>query len=200
MSLAAPAQAVDAETGDAAVAFVGDLIDHGISALSDDSLTRGERHEKLRQTFHHSFATDDIARLSLGPYWRGASAEDRISFIGALGRFFSTVLLRNFPGGDFRTFSTVDTHDTPEGHLVTDVNTVFVSQNISTPILWSVGKKNGEMKIVDVAVGGHSLIFTQRDKFEETLRSNGGSIPDLVAAMAHFALFSLDELPDPTTQ
>ena len=163
--------------------FIEALIGEGIVTLIDQSHDRQERRELFRETFRRSFATNEIGRLIIGRHWNTASDEEKLAFLEALGGIIADTLLLNFRSGQFEIRAARAIVDVPQGGQRIIVNTIFVSENISVAVPWTVTVADGELKVLDIVVFGSSYLLTRKDEFAETLRRNGGSLTGLIADM-----------------
>ncbi len=162
--------------------FIQVLTAQGVTALTDASLEPLERRAAMRDTFTTSFATEAIARLTLGRHWITASDEEKEHFIVALTEFVASTVVDNLPTtGHFEIFATNEI-DSPESeNRRFEVNTVLVTDHFSSPIIWTIDVIEGQPKVLDLAINNKSFLQSQKTEFATILRRNGGSIEDLIA-------------------
>jgi phospholipid transport system substrate-binding protein len=173
---------------DAAAAFISVVSNQGLAVLMSADISNDARRAALRQTYDAAFAGDEIARLVLGRHWRDLSAEQRTKFADALGDSLADMLVRYLPGGHFDVKSVEPAAD--DGARVDMVvRSVFVAETMSSVVDWSLAAVDCHLKIVDVTIAGRSLLLSQRGRFEEELRQNGGSVDALIAEMANMSPF-----------
>lgn len=161
--------------------FVEIVIDGGIDALTGTRRNRAESQEIFRQIFREFFATENIGQLVLGPLWLTATETQRERFLDALGIYLGNRVIDRVPNGQFFVRDAVLTGRSPLGAPSAEVITVFVGQNFSARVPWTVSIVDGELKVLDIRFAGNSFLLDQRNTFERVLRRNGNSLDDLIA-------------------
>ncbi len=175
-----------------ALAFVDILTREGMSALTDNSLSSSQRQATLRQVFQESFAAEDIARLILGRYWRSATDQEKLMFGDSLAVLVADTLVHNLPVGEFKIFSAQQIDGVLNGTETVEVKTVFVAENVSTIVYWTLNHTANEYKVFDITIGGHSFLMAQRNSFEHSIQRNGGSVEAAVAELGTIIVSSSD--------
>ena len=174
---------LDAQGLEKAPTFIKVLTQSGVSALTDITLPPSERREQVRQTFLDSFATQSIARIVLGRYWFGASAEDKLRFVDVLGYYVADNVTDNFPQGRFEIFDTAKIDGPNPAVPRYEVVTVLVADTFSSRIIWTIDVIDDQPKVFDLKIDGSSFLQSQKDKFALILQRNNGSIPDLIESI-----------------
>ncbi len=174
---AAPALAASAEqaaafiksTGDALVAVV-----NGPGSLSD-------KRRQLQQVIDSTVAVDEIARFSLGRFWRQATPEEQQQYVS----LFHEVLLNNIVAklGEYRgvRFDMGRAQEREDTDVVS--TTVERPNNPPAQVDWIVSSAGGSPKIIDVVAEGTSLRLTQRSDYASYLSRNGNNVKALIDAM-----------------
>jgi len=176
---AVPARAVETQ---AAVAFVQTAIKEAMGEFAGKNLAAEVSRPKLDALVDRYIDRRQIAEAILGRYWPRATAEQQ-------GKFENLVLdyaMSGFGGGlsDLSAEQKITvTGSAVDGDRVVVHSVSTEPGDDPTPIDWVVGTVGARMVIVDVFIEGVSPIKTMRDDFTAVLRSNGGGIDGLMAAM-----------------
>lgn len=176
-------QLVAQDVTGSALSFVQLVINDGFSVLAGNASTDA-RHGALSAVFDRNFAGADIGRLALGDQWNGAAPAAQARFVDALGDHFAGLIVSSLPDGRFQIFDATDAGLTEQGAPRFDVATVFVGDNVSIRVVWSVVTVDRELKIQDITFGRQSMLASQRDVFAQILARNGGSLEELTAEIA----------------
>jgi phospholipid transport system substrate-binding protein len=167
--------------GDDAAGFMNRLLNRAIEILNDKA-SPAERRERFRQLFHADFDGPGIARFVLGHYWRQASPAERQEFL----RLFETYVVYVYStrladfGGE--TFKVRGSHRNQAAIIV---STDILGPGAAAPLAvdWRLVGDDGAYKIVDIIVGGISLMATERSEFASVIERHGGQVDRLLALM-----------------
>lgn len=159
---------------------------HGIgttamSSLTEKGITDEERERRFREILKNNFELPEIARFTLGVYWRSATEQQRAEYEKLFEDFIVksyAYRFRDYDGEQFRVTQVVDVSATDKV-----VQSEILRQG-APPIRmnWRV-RGNDPYKIVDVILEGVSMLTTQRDEFTAVIRNNGGKVEGLLAAL-----------------
>ena len=120
---------------------------------------------------HFDFTS--MSRWVLGQNWRKATAAQQESFTTQ----FRTLLVRTYAKALLEYSDNVITYypvqSNPESNLVVVKTDVTQTGSSKIPINYSMHLKDGEWKVVDVAINGISLVSTYRGSFATEIRTNG---------------------------
>jgi ABC-type transporter MlaC component len=177
------AEATTAET------FVQQNIGKGFAILKDNSLAPQEREARFRALLRSIIDVKRVAMFALGPYARGASDQQIDGFVNAFSDYFMNMfhvdLDPNFAG---QTIAVVGA--TARGADDVIVTARFAGPDASSPtampmnIAFRVRKDAaGNDTIVDLLVGGISLVTTERAEFSSYLQQHNGNIEQLSAEL-----------------
>jgi len=152
-------------------------------AFRDKRLDEEERLQRLRKIADGVFDFGEMAKRSLGPYWRKRSAEERKEFVSLYSRFLTGVYMRKIRGGKEQ----IRRHEEDEVRYLDEniddpyasVETVVITyQGREMPVEYRMIKAGGQWRAYDVIVAGVSLINNYRTQFSQIIRSS--SYEDLV--------------------
>ncbi|HXQ67154.1 MAG TPA: ABC transporter substrate-binding protein [Alphaproteobacteria bacterium] len=169
-----PASAEQPAAG--AEAFVRSAITHALEVLGNKAISRDERVERLDELFLEYFDVRGMSTFALGPFARSAVDGRREEYVDAFKGYMVRHYFARLEGiGDKYSIE----KSRPEGE-----NTVMVETKVgSYSVVWRVRSRDGEFKIMDLVIEGTSLLLVQRSDFGDLLRSNNGSIPQLIEIM-----------------
>ncbi len=165
-----------------AESFVAEMGNKAFASLSEKDLSRNERKTRFRAILRTAFDMPQIARFTLGRYWRIASTEEKTEFTDLFVRFFVQAYSNRFRDLGGKKF------------LVRQSRAISASQSLvlseiitpgkpSIKVNWRVRAKGRNYKVVDVMVEGISMSVTQRDEFVSVIRQTGGKVSGLIRAL-----------------
>jgi phospholipid transport system substrate-binding protein len=160
------------------------MAQEAMAVLSDASLSEDQRAEKLRHMMAQDIDIPPIARFVLGRYWRGATERQREVYVAAYSDYILSTYAAKIGGGG----AAVDRFDVirTQVHGTKDflVHCV-VGRAGGEPlrVVWRLRQRDGRYRIIDLMVGGVSLVQTQRQEFVSFIRANGGSVDKLIAEL-----------------
>ena len=120
---------------------------------------------------HFDFTS--MSKWVLGQNWRKATPAQQESFTTQ----FRTLLVRTYAKALLEYSDNEITYypvqDNPESNLLVVKTDVAQTGSTKIPINYSLHIKEGEWKVVDVAINGISLVSTYRGSFASQIRTNG---------------------------
>jgi phospholipid transport system substrate-binding protein len=160
----------------AAEALVRSAITHALEVLGNKAYNTDERVKRLDELFLQYFDVRGMSTFALGPFARNVVDGKRKEYVDAFKGYMVRHYFSRLEGiGDKYSIE----KSRPEGD-----NTVMVDTKVgSYSVVWRVRDRDGELKIMDLIVEGTSLLLVQRSDFGDLLRSNNGSIPQLIEIM-----------------
>lgn len=167
----------------AAAAFIDDMVQNALGALSGISLSRGERVQIFAGLIHRYL---DIGRTSadlLGRSWARISEADQQRF-GTLLVDYMVAAWADHLGDVPANQKFVVIRSEPQGDRILVHSIAVTPDNDRIPVDWLIGKAaDGRPVLADVAFAGISLIRMMRADFNSVLFANSGRIDALFAAM-----------------
>ncbi len=146
-------------------------------------MTDEERRASFREILTETFDLPTIARFTLGRYWRVASKKQRDDYVRLFEEFIVQAYSHRFKDLSGQTFEVKQSHEiNARDRLV--LSEIKITQG-KPPIRvnWRVRLRDNAYRVIDVVVEGVSMSVTQRDEFAAVIRSNGGKIEGLLAAL-----------------
>ncbi len=179
LTLSPPARAVEPQ---AAVTLVQQAVKDAMDQFAGKQFSAEESRPKLDALVDRYIDRRQIAEAILGRYWKRATPEQQTRF----EKLVLDYALSGFGGGvtDLSAEQKITVTGTAvDGERVTVHSVSTEPGEDPTPVEWVIGPVGGRTVIVDVFIEGVSPITTMRDDFTAVLRSNGGNIDGLMAAM-----------------
>ena len=168
--------------------FIKSLSVDTIALLESDELTDEQIRQEFHEMFVDRFAVNTISRFLLGRNWRNASDEELQEYMALVEAVtinqWSTLVSDNFAGQTIEVVRAINI-DTPNPRQKAALvrTEILDDGELLARVDWTVASVGDVYKITDVTVSGVSLLTTQRDEFEQVLRSNGGSLSALNALL-----------------
>ncbi len=153
---------------------IRETADKVLAILRDPNLKseakKEERRSELRQVIYTRFDFEDMAKRSLGAYWRGRTPEEQQDFV----KTFSELLeksyadkIESYNGEKFAYKSEVQDKDYAE------VDTkVATKKGEEFSINYKLHLVNGVWKVYDVAIENISLVNNYRSQFNRILSTS----------------------------
>ena len=170
------------------VQFIEDLSTDTIALLKNESLTDEERRDRFYALFVDRFAVNTIGRFLLGRSWRTASEAERREYMALFQDVtvnqWSSLVSENFTGQTISVMRAINV-DTPNPRQKAALvrTEILDGDDVLALVDWTVASVGDVYKITDVTVSGVSLLTTQRDEFEQILRTNNGNVSALNALL-----------------
>ncbi len=169
--------------GDAG-AFVKQLGDRAIQALTVSDITDAEREERFRKLLRDGFDVRKIGRFVLGKYVRSMNP-DLVEEYNALFEdlIVATYAARfaEYSGQTFEIKRVATQGNERDSIVMSEIKPVDGGPPIRVD--WQVRGADNESKIVDVRVEGVSMSITQREEFTAVIQKNGGNVDSLLEAL-----------------
>ena len=154
-------------------AFIRDLGVQADSVLQSHGMNLEAREKAFRNLLAAKFDLTLIGRVSLGRYWRRASAVQRRDYLS----LFSEYVLQTYASklGGYAGEKLIVLSETP----LTNKIDFYVKSRIQRPsgppikATWRVRAGKDGMRIIDILVEGISMAVTQRDQFSAVVRRHG---------------------------
>ena len=180
--VAAGAAPAPENAGGPATEAIRGTISQVFSLLGDPALKGPEQAEKRRRLLEKIAAErisyGEMAKRSLGTYWRGLSDAEREEFATLFQRLLAKTylhMLEGYTGEQVRYLGERVTEDFAE------VRTRIVSEKTDIPVDYRLLRLAGDWRVYDVVVDGVSLVNNYRGQFARILRAS--SYADLVAQL-----------------
>ena len=177
VAVAAPTAIAQADPG----AFVANLAQQAIDDIAIPDVAEEQRAQRFRELFTAGFDVPLIARFVLGRYWRVATDAERTEYVALFDELVVTTYARRFgefPGAQFRVLAVSKPNE--DGDQIVAVEGALPAK-APVRLDMRVRPKDGQFKVIDVAVEGVSMAITQRDEFAAVIQRGGGQVSALLA-------------------
>jgi len=178
----APAGATD-DLASGALEAVTALSERAVTELTDPTIDRETRKDRLRDVMNTYFHVDGIARWVLGRNWRKASAGEQEEYLQLYEHLMIETYVDRFANyqGEKLQVGNVDTSNGKDAI----VDTTFHRPGVDKPVLvqWRVRDVLGAYKVIDVMIEGVSMGQTQRAEFASAIKSADGDIGEFLASL-----------------
>jgi phospholipid transport system substrate-binding protein len=150
---------------------------HAIDIASTKS--GGSRDAAFREVLRNSFDLPYMARSMLGPYWSGASDQQRARFLAALEAHEARTLGERL--SKLAGYAVTIDKVVPQSASAWLVNAILSPANGRGIRLDLEVHDNGHgTRIADIKVSGVSLSMLKRSEFNSFIEHNGGTVEPLV--------------------
>ncbi len=160
------------------------MAQEAMTVLSDASLSSDQRAESLRRLMAQDVDIPPIARFVLGRYWRAATEQQREAYVAVYSNYILSTYSAKIGGASagVERFNVLKT----QAHGAKDFLVhSLVSRAGGEPmrVVWRVRRRDDRYRIIDLIVGGVSMVQTQRQEFVSFIRANGGDGDKLIAEL-----------------
>ena len=153
--------------------------------LLADSGDISKRTENITKLFDTHFDIPGIARFSVGPYWRAADEEERVTYTQRMREALIGTIARNFDQFVGLRFTIIDSQT--KGSSMVLVRGNFRDKAGKRPpvsVGWRVVTPHpAPAKVLDVEIENISMLITQKQENVAIIRKNGGRFSALIQAM-----------------
>lgn len=181
LGLSIPAHAKNAQDmNEEAEAFIQELANNTLDALDDIRLTQDERDQKFHDLLKEGFEIPYLSKLVLGRHRKKASRNQMSDFEQLFPDFIISVYSARLQEYGDERFNV--TGSSPTGKRDLYVHSEF-SRRGRDPFIasWRVRLMDDKLRIIDIVVGGISMLQTQREEFSSRIAKVGmdGLLDDL---------------------
>ena len=162
--------------------FVRTTGERAFTSLAGD-ITGRQRTQLFRELLNDSFDLTTIARFTLGRYWRLASPTQRTEYRRLFEEFLVQAYANRFSGLSGKQFRVSRSRAINARDALVQSEVLIAHGRPPVRVGWRVRTKNDDLRIIDVMVEGISMSVTQRDEFAAVIRSSGGKVEGLLAAL-----------------
>lgn len=177
-------QTASAAPESGAGAFVKQLGDRAIQALTVKDISEAEREERFRTLLRDGFDVRRIGRFVLGRYVRSMRPDVVEEYNALFEDLIVATYAARFAEYSGQTFEI--RRVTAQGN---EGDSIVMSEirpaEGGTPIRvdWQVRGEGNDAKIIDVRVEGVSMSLTQREEFTAVIQQGGGNVDSLLDAL-----------------
>jgi phospholipid transport system substrate-binding protein len=160
-------------------ALVKDLGDRVLAIFNDPKLPFPEREQRMHAIAVKEFDVPYSARFVLGPYWRGATEQERQDFTKAYEDYIVHVYAGEFNLHHDAELKVVG--ERAEGPKRVLVQSKILRRDGQPPLQvdWRMMESGETYKIIDVSITGISQLVALREQFSAIIAREGGGVPML---------------------
>ncbi len=166
------AQEAKLSEGDA-VKFMQTIVAEANPLLSDMNIDKKQRHEKLIKLIGNNFAFSEIASFVLGAELRNADNAVRAEYIKLFEDYVTLINVSRIEEFLGAKITVGEAKPVGKSDVLVASTVQEAKQNKPVPIDWRIRLVKGSPKIMDVLIGGVSMVQTQRDEFQSILGRDG---------------------------
>ncbi|WP_439817301.1 MlaC/ttg2D family ABC transporter substrate-binding protein [Zavarzinia sp. CC-PAN008] len=165
-----------------AAAFIQNLGNQAIAALTDRSVPEQERRSRFRTLFTANFDIAGISNFVLGRHRRTATPEQQAEFSALFEDYVVKTYAARLAEYAGETFSVQGEAPGQDGRMVVSSLVKRPRESKAIKVDWQVENQGGNYRIVDVVIEGVSMAITQRSEFSSVV-VNGGGVDALLARL-----------------
>jgi phospholipid transport system substrate-binding protein len=163
-----------------------ELIQRTAGQVLDLVMTRTgtAREAGILRVLQTDFDLDYMARTALGVHWNQASPEQRDRFLKVAANAEAHAYARRFGSYGGQTLTVDRAMPVSRGDGISVVSSKL-SQTDDEPltIQWEVRNGGQGSRIVDVKVGGVSMVVTRRAEYNSFIQAHGGEVEPLIGEL-----------------
>lgn len=156
--------------------FIKGLASRAITDLTSAGDDK-ERAAKLLPILQEFFDMPQIARHTLGAYWKRATPEEQNEYVDIFTQYMSAVYGKRFSEYSGQQLAIQRVRE--DGEKAT-IFTIVEGAEGQPRVDWDVATADGKQLITDIRVEGLSLSETHRQEFASVISSKGGKVQALI--------------------
>jgi phospholipid transport system substrate-binding protein len=171
-----------AQSADDPAAVVVGLVDAMAQVAGDAELSAQDRKQRLGRLLRDRFDLAAIARYALGGYSAGASQQEQNVFAGLFQRWIIEIYAGSMKGFDAAAVKVTGAR--PDGADDVVVTSELPQSGDGTiKIEWRLHRNDRQYRIIDLSLGGASLMRVEREQIAAVIQQNGGTVAGLNRAL-----------------
>jgi phospholipid transport system substrate-binding protein len=159
---------------------VKETVDEVINILNDKELKkpdkRKERSAKIREVVEQRFDFAEMAKRSLGIYWRQRTPEEQKDFVSLFSDLLEDTYIRKIERYEHEKVTYVG--EMMQGPYATVKTVIITTKEVEIPVNYKIFKSGTKWEVYDIIVEGVSLVNNYRTQFYQIIGS--GSYAALV--------------------
>lgn len=174
----------EAATPAAAEAFVQDMIDEAIDALTIPTSEEAKRRAAFEKLLNERLDFATIRQRVLGIEWKRATPDQKEQFTKVFDDYILNVYVGQLGPYDDQQVQVIRTEQLDEDEIVVFTE-VLQDDGSRLRLDWRIREDDsGDYGVVDVAADGASLLRAKRDEFKSIVQRQGiGGLIDQIAAV-----------------
>jgi phospholipid transport system substrate-binding protein len=181
-----PGLAVVSEQAAADQNTAADLIRRTAGRVLDLVMTKtgAAREAGILRVLETDFDLNYMARSALGKHWNQATPDQRERFLKAAANAEAHAYARRFGQYGGQTLTVDPSTPKMRGDGVSIVNsTLTQTDDEPLAIQWEVHNGGQGARIIDVRIGGVSMLVTRRAEYNSFIQAQGGKVEPLIAEL-----------------
>ena len=167
------AQALAANPQQEAREVMQTTLSKALDVLRDRSLNQKTRRERVEQLVEDRFDFDRTSRLVLGRNWRKLSEGERADFVVEFRRHLSSTYGRRLGEISNEKVEITGTRLEGNGDVTVQSSVTGGTAGDGVEIDYRMRAKDGPWKVIDVVIGGVSLLQSFRSQVQEIIGTDG---------------------------
>jgi phospholipid transport system substrate-binding protein len=159
---------------------VKETVDEVINILNNKELKkpeeRTERSAKIREVVNRRFDFAEMAKRSLGIYWRQRTPEEQKEFVSLFSDLLEDTYIRKIERYEHEKVTYVG--EMMQGQYATVKTVIITTKEVEIAVNYKIFKSGSKWEVYDIIVEGVSLVNNYRTQFYQIMGS--GSYADLV--------------------
>ncbi len=159
---------------------VKETVDEVINILNNKELKKPrnsrERSAKIREVVNRRFDFAEMAKRSLGIYWRQRTPAEQKEFVTLFSDLLENTYIRKIERYEHEKVTYVG--EAVEGPYATVKTLIITTKEVEIPVNYRIFKSGDKWEVYDIIVEGVSLVNNYRTQFYQIMSS--GSYADLV--------------------
>jgi len=151
-------------------AQVEKMVNSVLDVLKQPDLSTAEKKERVSGRVQEFLNVASMARRTLGPYWQGATEEQRQHFSELFIKILENTYLNRID--DYSSGTVQYLKQRVKGNKAI-IDTKIVSEDLSIPVQYKMLFEQGRWQVFDVVIDGVSLIRNYRASYGEIIRKEG---------------------------
>ena len=164
-------------------AFIQNLADTALTALTDEKISNAERADRFRDLLQEGMDIPTVTSRVLGPYVRRATDEEMKEFVSLLEENIVRKYAIMFKGYSGESINLVETKPLRGDMQQVTVSIQRTDGQPPVDVRWIVHKVDGQNKIIDIIVERVSMVTTQKEEFVSVIRRGGGKVESLLGEL-----------------
>ena len=142
------------------------------------------REAGIRRVLEAYFDLAYMGRSTLGSYWNQATPDQRERFLKVAANAEAHAYARRFGQYGGQTLTVAPSMPKVRGDGVSIVNSTLTQTNDEPlAIQWEVHNAGQGARIVDVRIGGVSMVVTRRAEYNSFIQAQGGKVEPLITEL-----------------
>jgi phospholipid transport system substrate-binding protein len=159
---------------------VKETVDEVINILNNKELkkpqNRKQRSAKIREVVNNRFDFAEMAKRSLGIYWRQRTPEEQKEFVTLFSDLLEDTYIRKIERYEHEKVTYVG--EAMDGPYATVKTLIITTKEVEIPVNYKIFRSGSKWEVYDIIVEGVSLVNNYRTQFYQIMGS--GSYADLV--------------------